>query len=390
MKYFSVPADFKTETIDRYAVLNDAHPDSKVNETYGNITIGNKFGSGRTSNLLPETGFDDLARYVAHSNEKGIPFNYTLNASHMENREFSEEGAAELKAFLGQLHETGVRSLTVTLPSVIELVQALPYDFTIKASAVCSIDNVDKAMAYKRMGIRRIVADESINRDFTILERILERFGDGLELIANGICYKNCIYRMFHYNQSSTDSVGAANKISCDYYVNRCVLQRYNQVSNVLRINWIRPEDIHYYTRIGITRFKLQGRQSVIKGDPVKALEHYFNEDYSGDLMQLLDMFNPMTKFRVFIDNKKLDGFLEPFYKKKYFCGNDCEDCRYCDLFAEKSIDYKKAEETVNMAKEFYEGYDDYRDIINRDSKNVSAKKLFNEDIGDLNFEFEG
>jgi collagenase-like PrtC family protease len=389
VKYFSVPADFKKETIDKYADLNRRYPQAKLVETYGNITVSNTFGSGRTVNLLPDVDLDKLADYVAYGRERDIDFNYTLNASFMGNREFQDRGITEIKIFLSKLYESGVRSLTVTLPSLVELIQSTSYDFVLKASTICSITNPDKAMAFKRMGMDRIVVDESINRDFASLKKIRECFGEKVEIIANVICYKNCIYRMFHYNEISGDSVGTPNRTSCEYFVNRCVLQRYQDIANLLKINWVRPEDLHYYTDIGICYFKLQGRQSVLKGDPARALEHYFKEDYDGDLMELLDMFDPMTKFRVPIENKKLDGFLEPYAKKPHFCSHYCPDCRYCEGFAKRSIDYKKAAEVVALANEFFRDYDLFNQAIKADDTGLEAKKLFSDDLKELDFEFE-
>ncbi len=46
MKYFSIPADFKKETIDEYLRLNNTYKDCKVLETYGNLSIGNMLESG--------------------------------------------------------------------------------------------------------------------------------------------------------------------------------------------------------------------------------------------------------------------------------------------------------------------------------------------------------
>jgi collagenase-like PrtC family protease len=389
MKYFSVPADFNKKTIDKYARLNEVYRDSRLVETYGNITVDNRMGSGRTVNLLPGVGLDELAEYAAYSREKNIDFNYTMNVSCMGNREFESETIAVIKTFLGELYEAGVRWLTVTMPSLIELIRSTKYDFRLKASTICQVTNPDKALAYKRMGVDRIVVDESVNRDFKTLERIGNCFGSGVEIIANVICYKNCIYRMFHYNQISGDSIDQANKTSCDFFVNRCVLQRYQNISNLLRINWIRPEDLHYYTGTGIDYFKLQGRQAVLRGDPVKALEYYFKEDYDGDLMELLDMFDPMTRFRVGMDNKELAGFIDAFYRKENFCKNDCTGCSYCETFAKKCIDFKKAEEAVNMAGEFYRGYDDYRKMLLDTEPGKPVEKLFQDHSMSVNFDFE-
>jgi len=78
MKYFSIPTDFKKETIDKLDQLNHSYDNAKVIETYGNITLKNFLGSGRSVELLPEIDLTGLHDYVEYSKSKGIDFNYTL------------------------------------------------------------------------------------------------------------------------------------------------------------------------------------------------------------------------------------------------------------------------------------------------------------------------
>ena len=358
MKFFNVPADFKLETIDRYDALNNQYPDSKVSETYGQITINNPFGSGRPSDLIPKVDMDLLSRYAGYSQKKGIQFNYTLNATCLGNKEFTEEGMTEILSFLRRIYEMGIQSITVAIPSLIELIKMTKYPFDIKASVLCEIINANKAMTHKKLGANRAVLYEPINRDFDTLKSIRQAFGPGTEVIVNVICHKNCIYRPFHQNQCSHDN--DEMKTSITYYSHRCIMRRVEEASSLLKLAWIRPEDLKYYTGIGIQYFKLQGRHTVYKGDPVKAVECYMKEDYSGNLMELLDLFAPTNSFAVYLDNKKLDGFIRPFYKNQNFCKNDCERCGYCQRFIRERIDYEETMKIFGMAGEFYEQYDQF------------------------------
>jgi collagenase-like PrtC family protease len=372
MKYFSVPADFKKETIDDYDKLNKTYKDSRIIETYGNLTIRNLYGSGRSLSQLPKVDMAGLKDFVRYSRQKNIEFDYTLNTSHMNNREFKEEGIYELKRFLHDLYEAGVRYLTLTLPSLFGLVKSTGLDFKLKASAICSIDNANKAIAFKNMGADRMVVKELINRDFSILKRIRKVFGEQVEIIVNSPCHIDCCYRMSHYNQQSDDSIVSTNETSFNYYEHKCMMRRYSELGNWLKIIWVRPEDLKYYTQVGINYFKLQGRQSLIKGgDPVRVAECYFKEDYDGNLVYLINCFAPLNNFEVFLDNKKLAGFLEPFVEKENFCIRDCTQCDYCDVFAEKCLDVKNAEEVCELAENFYNEYDEYARML----KSVKVEK---------------
>lgn len=364
IKYFCMPADFKKETIDAYDQLNQSYEHSKVLETYGNIVRGNEIGSGRAANQLPYADLLDLKLFIEYSKKKNIGFNYTINATTMRNREFTREGMLEIKRFLKDLYDAGVRSLTIALPSLIELVQSTGYDFEIKASTLCQITNVNKATAYKNKGIHRIVTDESINRDVRNLRRIREDFGDHVELIINPICLKDCIYRMFHYNEITEDSLGRTNDVSVNFFEHRCVLQRFNKIGNLLRMCFVRPEDLKYYTNIGIHYFKLQGRHLVHKGDAVKTVKAYFDENFDGDVMDLAYLFYWQNSFKIPFNNKKLDGFLDPFFTKDDFCRRDCKTCGYCEAFAKKIIDYKEAAKVIRMAEEFYSQYDKFNEMV--------------------------
>lgn len=384
MKYFNIPADFKKSTIDRYVELNQKYDDSKVWETYGQITVNNIFGSGRPVDLLPDIDFNALEEYVTYGKKQGIGFNYTLNATCLGNKEFTEDGLNQIVQFLDRIYEMGIDSLTIAIPSLIELAKNHRYPFQVKASALCEIVNANKAKAYKNLGADRMVVYESMNRSFDRLKNIREVFGDKVELIVNVICHKNCIYRPFHQNQCAHDFV--RREKSVDYYTHKCMMQRTENLGNLLRLAWIRPEDMKYYTDLGIQYFKLQGRHSVYNGDPVKAVEAYMKESFDGNFMDLLDLFAPTNSFQVYLDNKKLNGFVDPFMKDPAFCKENCSSCGYCDNFVKKCIDVEKAKETFELAGKFYEEYDEYMSRIHNLDRMVVKKET---ELDELNFNFE-
>ena len=197
-----MPADFSVETLKLYKELNDFYKESsKIYETYGQISIGNMYGSGRANDLLPSVDDNLLANYVEASHRLGIGFNYTFNMTCLANREFTSEGMSELYDFLKKLNDIGVRSITVAMPSLIEFIQNTGLKFKIKASTVCMVNTPNKAGIYEKLGVNSIVLDESINRNFSLLKRIVERINIEVELITNVVCHQDCIYELFHHNQ---------------------------------------------------------------------------------------------------------------------------------------------------------------------------------------------
>jgi hypothetical protein len=60
--------------------------------------------------------------------------------------------------------------------------------------------------------------------------------------------------------------------------------------------------------------------------------------------------------FDLYIDNKKLNGFLDFFHQGN--CHRDCKECNYCNKFAEKAVSYlvpvakhEKAMEALRQTK---------------------------------------
>ena len=51
---YSIPADFNLETINRIEILNSQYENSKITETYGQISVDNIYGSGRANDLIPQ------------------------------------------------------------------------------------------------------------------------------------------------------------------------------------------------------------------------------------------------------------------------------------------------------------------------------------------------
>ncbi|MBU3198528.1 U32 family peptidase [Clostridium estertheticum] len=390
MRYFSVPANFNKETIDKLSQLNEIYSNSKVIETYGQITEGSIISSGRETDVLPTINYEELNKYVRYSMDKGISFNYTLNAACLGNKEFSQEGINELKKLLKNIKNIGITNLTVASPPIMELVKSLQFDFKIKASAICEITSPSKALFYKRNGIERAVIDPDITRDFKTIKNISKVFGNGLEIIVNNVCYKNCAYKMYHYNHEAHCCSSNTSQVIKDYYFNRCSLQKAGGVKNSMRLNWIRPEDLKYYENSGIKYFKIQGRQNVLRGDIVKTVEAYFKEDFDGNLFDLITLFAPYNAFQPYMDNKKLDGFVKGFYDHPGLCSDVCEKCNYCDKYASKCMDKEIVKGINKQAIDFYWEYDKYKNYIEKDCEDSkSIKRKIKKSYDDLKFDFE-
>lgn len=342
IKLYSVPADFKEATVKRIYELNERTKDSKVVEFYGQITDGGMH-SGRSLDSLPPINLSQLERYTKDLLDYGMRFNYTINQSCSSNTEFSKKGRENMIALLKDLRNIGINDLTIALPSAMEIALECFPDMNVKASAICEINSVYKAEFYKALGVSRIVIDPDIVRDFELLKRIYDVFGEGIEVIATNTCMRNCPYKMFHYNNSAHGGDSTEDTDVKEYYEYRCFYQTAGKPHYILNTNWVRPEDIHLYSNIGVSHYKIDGRSHIHKGDILKTLEVYFKESFDGNLFDLFYFFQEESNEMMYLDNKSLNGFVDRFYESPHFCKNICENCNYCMGYFEKSESTKKS-----------------------------------------------
>ncbi len=366
MNNFCMPADFKLETIDAYAELNAQYTNTRIFETYGQLIPDYLFGSCRHDSTLPLVDQKSLKTYVGYCKERGIVFNYILNPCVTLNEELTKQGYDRIKEFAQMIESIGIEYITIALPSIMEIIHYVAPSLKIKASTVCHIDSPKKAKFYEEMGITRLVLDEDIYRKPNILKSIRKVYSGELEVIINSFCIKDCPYKIFHYN-----TISLSHRLhDCEYanyYSYKCKRQHFDG-EELIKQNWIRPEDLKYYNDIGIEFFKVQGRQLVLSGNPIKAIKHYMNEDYDGNLLELLQLFTSSHELSVGInvDNKQLNGFIKWFFDNPFLCNEDCQSCSHCANYTYKSIgkgqcNFLTLMKVMNkkVTKEFYEVFEE-------------------------------
>lgn len=376
MKLFTVPTDFRKSTVDRFAELNARHKEAAITEIYGSITRGGLFGSGRRYSGLPDIDLRQLEKFVGYAASRGIDFNYTLNPSCADNMELTGGGLRRAERFISQLWGIGISHLTVSMPTLMTIIKDSGHPFSVKASTICQINSAYKAQYYRNRGVDRMVIDEDITRDFRRIRQICAAFGDGVEMIVNSLCIKDCPNKMFHYNHESHFS---ATQDVRTYYNYWCPTNSIVDPMNIMRLNWVRPEDLGLYEKAGINRFKLQGRHIALRGDLLRAVETYMDASYDGNLYDLFRLFDPsMSKhppyYYPYIDNNALEGFLKPFFDDPEHCTGDCDACGHCASFAAASMDtdanrklFLTAKESFNKEEEPFAAY----------RREHAAKRLF-------------
>jgi collagenase-like PrtC family protease len=345
---FSVPSDFTLESLKLFHKSNQTHPKHQISEVYGQVTECDFASSGRMGGSLPKVSFAELEDYIKQCNQYNINFNYTINPSCII---YTDSIINQIYEHAKRLYHIGVRSYTVTQPIIIEIIQSLSKDVNLKASAICEISSFKKATHYNKNAISRIVIDPDITKEFFKLRSICSEYASTTEIIINNMCVQDCPYKMFHYNHEA-HSTGSTELKENRYFYEKCTLQKSLELDTYIKLNWIRPEDLHHYTALGIRYFKLQGRNHPAGDKVYKAINSYIQESFDGNLLDLLTLWNPYNLFQPYIDNKKLNGYLEPFINRDNFCSGKCDVCQHCMSYAKKAIDLSEYAETASYAQQ--------------------------------------
>lgn len=243
--------------------------------------------SGRPAFMISSLSYEDVKEYIKHVHSKGWEFDYNINATCLSNMEFSLEGYNKILKYIEQIVELGVDSLTISLPTLLEIVKKHFPHIKVKVSTFQRIDSVSMAQRFEDMGADAIMLSENVNRDFKLLSAIRKSVKAKIILIANVGCVYGCANTHSHPNNVSHESSGHRNIFATGYYQSLCMINRVKNPLEFIRSRWIRPEDVAVYEDIGIDMLKIVERSctSEALGERVKA---YSERCYNGNLIDLL------------------------------------------------------------------------------------------------------
>lgn len=350
--YFCVPADFNTKNLKSFSELNLKYKNAKIEEVYGSLPQS-IYGSGRSSASIFDVDFKVLKKYVAACKKNGIEFNYTFNANTLSNREFNKKSRREILSFIKKLYSLGIRRFTVTMPSLISLIQNNFKDAEIVLSVINGITTPYQLKELSEAGkiIRAYVA-EDMNRKPSALKKVVAKSKVPIATILNTFCLFECAYRAHHYNfmafRDKTDNIDMV-----EYYGARCAEKKVKNANEIIKIPWIRPNDIKNYLDMGVCWFKIAGREMVKAGpDFPRAIEVYMAGEYKGDLIDLFNNFSDKHYNRIFsLDSDSLNPYFNYIFNKKVDCSRElCDGCGMCKKYS-KFVKINKKE--IKLLPEF-------------------------------------
>lgn len=365
---FAIATNFQSDFLNR---INTR----EVYEVFGKLNA-DFVGGGRSSAILPSVSKACLCRHIRDIHVRGLRFDYLLNAACLGNREFTRHGQRKIIELLDWLEGMQVDSITVAVPYLLILIKKRYPRLRVHVSFSAHINHLGTAKYWEELGADLLNLDSiNLNRDFEKLQKIRQSIKCELQLIANTGCLCFCpfsVYHMLTIAHASHDADGPRH-IDMDYCFLNCGIMRLKEPVNFIRSNWIRPEDVYHYERIGIDSLKILDRS---KPTEVIALvvEAYTRRRYDGNLADLIPGYHPASflkggrKFllaldhlrchlsfaflkrvfqgwskvhpglRVYIDNRALDGFLDFFIQGKCPGQGSCGSCTYCGEVAQRAV----------------------------------------------------
>lgn len=356
---------------------------SQTEEIFGKLNVG-LIGGGRPALTLPSVKKEKVKEFVDEAHRRNLKFNYLMNGTCFDNLEITKKGYRDLRKTLDWLSESGVDGISVSLPMVMEIIKQNYPQFSVSVSVQVRIDSFEKARYWENLGADKLnISYVDINKNFDEIRKIKEKTKCKIQTIANLMCMNKCPMVTLHanYNAHASQKNHVSDNFSFDYYLFSCADKLLSNPVEILKSAFIRPEDLHYYEEAGVDNIKLVER--IMTTDALALIvKAYTQRSYDGNMMDLIhglskyliynkntyywngikyilqpskinllkahklvnqldkirkeEAFN--TSFDLYIDNKKLDGFLDFFHKGN--CHRDCDKCSYCDTYAEKAISY--------------------------------------------------
>ncbi|HME53834.1 MAG TPA: U32 family peptidase [Candidatus Lokiarchaeia archaeon] len=316
-------------------------------------------GGGRPSSVLPETTEATIKDQIRQMHDNNIEFTYTLNAPCMGGQEYLPKEHARMIKELQWIANIGCDGVVLTIPYLMEIVKKQFPQLKIRVSTIAKVNTVNKAKYFEAMGVNSITPDVMINRNFKILEKMVKATNCEINLLVTDGCLYECPYRLYHYNLCGHASQLNSNPDAYyDYPVIGCSLEKLSKPAEVMKCRWVRPEDLNEYEAIGINSFKIGGRRLTTE-KIMESVKAYSDEKYEGNLADIVEGFTFATggvkddpvpdqadvqgserKPKIYIDNTKLDGFINFF--KTQDCAANCDECSYCEEWGKKAVTTSK------------------------------------------------
>lgn len=275
------------------------------------VSIGEVYGT--LSSGLPHGRFNDTVRSIDKKHalkiksiidKKGVEFAYLFNASHI-NCSF-DSIKDELQWIINVFRPS---SFTVASLDVMEWLRNNGYDIKINISTISGVRTVADLKKYLHVNPAKLVVHHDVNRNFDDLVKLASfctLHNIALEIMLNESCLRRCAKRKDHYDAIADNKDDHCFHIWC----NRIKL---TNPYHFLEANFILPQDMGIYEKMGIQYYKVTGR-SKPEHWIINVVNKYMNRRHDGNLMEILAIDPKLNAENfIYIDAGQLEGFLSGY-----------------------------------------------------------------------------
>ena len=386
--------------------LLDLIKDYQVKEIYGSLSKGD-LGSALPAIFLPLVTKDTIEKRVIEAHKRDIEFNYILNTQCSKNMEYQRRGFKKIISLLEWISSIKIDTITVSLPFLIDIVQNNFPELKTKVSVLNRVNTLQKAKFYEYMGVDAITIDVDQNRNFKLLKLLSDNLDVELSLLLNNLCLWNCPYASYHATTASHTSQSGRYDNYCEFNcrlikskdLSQMIKSRWIRPEDIplyeeigvhdfkiggrtqsinFLVRAVRAYSTNHYdgnlykilntsqkanykdkSRSKIKEYIYQFGKKNILNLPIHLLKviflflSYLSNQKLNKIARMLAFMSPelvRTNLKIFldqsipyIDNRKLDGFLD-YFKKRNCSLMNCEECKYCEQYAKYAINYSEKE----------------------------------------------
>jgi len=307
-----------------------------IKEIFAGINFPTIFGSGRVRHGNRPVSYEELGRHFSEARRLGLKTTFLFNPACTGSKEWTAAGMNEIAHIVRFINRHPVDYLVVAQPFFANVFRRLCPSVKIKLSAHYNVNDMGTLdFALRRIGVDVVVISQFANKNFRFLREAVETFGpERLEILCSVSCIAGCPYRawhlqaMAHVRDMDPDLVSPAMGDLLP-----CCADKVRNPHMMMSSMFIRREDLSYYRKLGINRFKIGERMAGTACN--NAFVRYYTGKVRKPPRQMIEIM-----FRGCVDQVNfdaMDGYYEKFFRGE--CDGtryDCTECDHCSKYARR------------------------------------------------------
>ena len=372
MYHFSTPMPFYKEQINKLININNKVYKSQINTLYFSLHTNSSGFTGFEQDRYDwntVTDFNYWKPLIEHSLNNNFDFIYILNSPRTQN--CADDNLKimldKLDNLINNLRSLNIKKVRVCNPQLMGYLNKYYPDIELYISTSLEYKTIKEYSNLFNMfnNIKEFVPSWDLNKNFNFLKNIKLKYPNiKVELMVNEGCIPGCPFRYIHnhWNKIQPTKENYNFYYTCGYITSTCgKTSNKNRPYYLTSTNIIYPWEIKEYKKIGITNFKLVGRNSdeFQTGEYLKYYEYYLKG--IDDIKNIENI--PIRYFNHYITHdenlnytvKEIKPYLpniKHFINKGHLCAAICQaECNYCQKCAQKLEKAIKQQEQIEKLR---------------------------------------